>query len=397
MMQSADIVVVGGGYAGVYAATRAARTLGGQGRVVLVSPDDVLVERIRLHENVVHGRQVAHPLARFLSGTGVTHVRARVIGHDADAQSLVLDAGRLGYARLVLTVGSEAAIPDVPGASEHARSLAVGSSGALRAEIARVVSRGGRVVVCGGGLTGVEVATELAEAHPRVRVTLLTSGPVAPLVSDEGRAHVRRVCAGLGIALHENATVTTVAADHVIASGTRHDADLCIWAGGFVASRLPSALGLRVNALGQARVDEALRAEGHAHVFVAGDAAAPALASRAAPLPMGCKTALPQGAHAADNAVASLRGAPLAPFSFTDSIFCISLGRRDGLIQRLSRDGAVLPAVITGLRAAFVKELVCRYTIGALLAARGLLAAVRGVLSPRPVALPGAVATEAAR
>jgi NADH dehydrogenase FAD-containing subunit len=76
---------------------------------------------------------------------------------------------------------------------------------------------------------------------------------------------------------------------------------------------------------------------------------------------MSCKTAMPLAAHAADNLAAELDGARLERFGFGDSLQCISLGRRDGIIQFRGRDGALREKVWTGRRAAWLKELICRY------------------------------------
>jgi NADH dehydrogenase FAD-containing subunit len=81
------------------------------------------------------------------------------------------------------------------------------------------------------------------------------------------------------------------------------------------------------------------------------------------PIKMGCKTALPMGAHAADAALAALTGKFEPPFNFRDTGNCISLGRRDGVIQLRRADGSPTRWVLTGRLAAFVKEQICRYTV----------------------------------
>ena len=76
---------------------------------------------------------------------------------------------------------------------------------------------------------------------------------------------------------------------------------------------------------------------------------------------MCCKTALPMGAHAADNIARRLLDLPAEPFSFGDAGYCVSLGRRDALLQLVRRDGAMTETIFTGRGVAFLKEQACRF------------------------------------
>ena len=78
---------------------------------------------------------------------------------------------------------------------------------------------------------------------------------------------------------------------------------------------------------------------------------------------MGCVSALPMGAHAGGNASRRLRGEEPVPFDMAFKIRCISLGRKDGLVQHVTDDDTPLDKIWTGRRAALVKELICRSTL----------------------------------
>lgn len=84
---------------------------------------------------------------------------------------------------------------------------------------------------------------------------------------------------------------------------------------------------------------------------------------------MTCKTALPLGAHAADNVARAIYQRPEQRFGFGDTGSCISLGRHDGIIQTARRDGTPTTTVFTGRLGAWLKERVCRFTV-AMLACR---------------------------
>lgn len=144
-----------------------------------------------------------------------------------------------------------------------------------------------------------------------------------------------------------------------------------------------------VAADGRVPVDAMLRAR--PELYVAGDASAVEFAP-GRPLPAGCKTAMPMAAQGADNAVAELTGGAAQAFRFGDTGFCVSLGRRDGIIQFVEVDGRPRDAMLTGRVAAWLKEQVCRYTVFSLHAERRGLLAYRW-RRPRRVA---AAATEVA-
>lgn len=362
--EPARVIVVGGGYGGVLAALRIRHALRGRVDVVLVDPRPHLVERVRLHEHVARGRTITHDYARLLRGSGVRFVQGWASDVDLAAATLRVGAHTLPFDRLLLTVGSGTAPARVPGVREHAWALEPEPGERLRERVRELAARGGRVLVVGGGLTGIELAVELAEAHRSLAVTLATRGELGEMVSDEGRGYLRAALARHGVALHEHVALAELEAGCAqLLDGRTLAFDLCVWTGGMTASPLPRTIGLQVDARGSALVDACLRAHGHAHVFVAGDAASLPLPERAdTTIPMGCKTALPLAAHAADNLVASVRGRPLAPFDYADTLLCISLGRRDALVQAMphARPGRLLAR---GRVAAWIKERICRYTI----------------------------------
>lgn len=362
------IVVVGTGYAGTLAALRLDKRLGDVAEVTLVGEAPCFVERIRLHERAAGGAPRVRPIASLLAGTGVRFVEGRVRSIDRAARALQLaDGATLAWDRLLLAIGSRVDVERVPGAREHARTLDAGAVEALAAEVAADAAAGRRLLVVGGGLTAIEAAAELASRLPSLRVTLATAGRLAAgLFVPRAERHLREALDRLGVAVLEEARVVALAARQARLDGGRAlDVDRCLFAGGFVAPPLLAASGFAVNARGQALVDDRLRAVDDPRVWLAGDCAAPVV-SVGAPLHMACKTAMPMGAHAADNLAASFAGAPERPFRFGDSAICVSLGRHDGVVQLRRRDGSPSERVYTGRVAAWIKEQVCRYTVWSL-------------------------------
>jgi NADH dehydrogenase FAD-containing subunit len=128
-------------------------------------------------------------------------------------------------------------------------------------------------------------------------------------------------------------------------------------------------LGLAASPDGRVAVDAYLRVRGLANVFAVGDLAAPpveSVGSGLATTRMGCVSAMPMGAHAADQVGRQLRGLPLVPFGFRYFVQCISVGRRRGVIVSVDADDRPTGRSLRGARAALVKELVCRFVLSAI-------------------------------
>jgi NADH dehydrogenase FAD-containing subunit len=378
------IVVIGAGYAGVLAALRAARTGRGRVDVSLISATDRFVERVRLHEQAAGGRAVDRPLAELLTGTAVRLVHATVSRIERGV--VHTSAGPIAFDRAIVCTGSRVDVDVVPGARAHTLPIDGDRVAELFARARALAGTGGRVAVCGGGLTGVELAAELAEANPGLAVELIAAGELMPMLGARARAHALKVLGRLGVTVREHTRIREVAAGRLDTTAGEIGFDLCAWAAGFRASPLLAASGLPTTADGRAAVDAALRAR--PDLYVAGDAARVELVP-GRPLPAGCKTAMPMAAQAADNAVAELTGAAPQAFRFGDAGFCVSLGRRDGIIQLVDIDGRPSGATLTGRFAAWLKEQICRYTVFALHAERRGLMAYRW-RKPRRVALPAA-------
>lgn len=361
-----NVVVLGGGYAGLMAALRLGRRAGGRARVTLVNSSDELVERIRLHQAAAGRALPALSISKLLARRGVAFHRGWARAIDLERRSVDVDGERIGYDSLVIALGSRTDHHRVPGVEEHAHTLDADGPLQLNAAL-RALSDGARVLVAGGGLTAIETASELAESFPKLRVALISAGPLGAQLSKSAQSHFRLVLARLGVELAEGCAITAVERGRVSSSSGPIACELCVWAAGFRGHPLLARAGFDVNQRGQVWVDRELRPRGgeHERTWVVGDAAAPEQPV-GAPVHMTCKTAMPMGAHTADNIARSLRGEPQAPFSFGDTGYFVSLGQRDGVVQLVKRDGTLEERCFTGMGAAFSKRRITAYTVWAL-------------------------------
>jgi NADH:ubiquinone reductase (H+-translocating) len=344
----ARVVVLGGGYAGQLAAQAlAVRT---DAAVTLVDEADRFVQRVRLHEVAAGSAAAAPRYTDLLAGTGVRFVHDRAEALDLAARRVDLrDGGALTYDLLVHALGSHADPHALPGPVEDVST----ATGAARLRD-RLAAGPRRVAVVGAGLTGIELATELAERGHAV--TLVTDGTLGADLSERGARHVRRVCGRLGVVVREG--VRAVAADDDgldLADGTRVAADVVVGTVGFAVPDLARRAGLAVDDDGRVLVRPDLRSTSHPDVLAVGDAAAPTRPDGTV-LRMACATGLPQAQQAARTVAALLAGTEPAPLRFRYALRCVSLGRRDGLVQFVHADDSPREAVLTGRLAAAVKE-----------------------------------------
>ncbi|MFF0426401.1 NAD(P)/FAD-dependent oxidoreductase [Streptomyces sp. NPDC004520] len=357
------IVVLGAGYAGTYAAGNLARRLSpADVEVTVVNAEPDFVQRLRLHQ-LAAGQAIEAPhLADVFAGTGIRLRLARVTAVDPERRVVaVADAdggGELGYDTLLYALGSHVADHGVPGVAEHAFHV-TGRPAALRLrERLDGLDRrgdGGRVLVVGDGLTGIETATEIAESRPGLSVTLVADGELGARLSTGARGHLRRACERLGITVLEHARVEAVEATRALcADGTALECDATVWTAGFAVPPLAAASGFEVTDDGRIVVDRTMRSVSHPDVYAAGDSAW-AVGDNGLPLPMSCASAGYTGMQATEAILGRLTGRRTAHVKLSYPGNHISLGRRDGILQLVDGEARAKTAFMGGRKAARIK------------------------------------------
>ncbi|MEU7955684.1 NAD(P)/FAD-dependent oxidoreductase [Micromonospora humida] len=359
------IVVLGAGYAGANAAARLDRRLHpADTEILLINADAEFVERVRMHQLATGQDLRPRRLVDVFAGTGVQVLIAKVDAVDVERRTVtVVDAGgprQIAYDQLVYALGSTATDRAVPGVTEHACHV-TGKQYALqlRSRLADLTA-GATVLVVGGGLTGIETVTEIAEARPDLRASLAARAGLGDWLSDKARNHLRRAVDRLGITVYEHADVTAVErAGVVTGDGRMIPADVTVWTAGFGVHPIAAATTLSVCATGQIVVDDTMRSVSHPDVYAVGDAAfAPGVTGT--PLRMSCASGVPSAHLAADVIAARLTGDRIPANRIGYAGQCVSLGRRDALVQWVTPDDRPKPSALTGRTAARFKELICR-------------------------------------
>ncbi|MGA0597723.1 NAD(P)/FAD-dependent oxidoreductase [Enterovirga sp. CN4-39] len=351
------LVIVGAGFAGMYAALSAARLREQENvsatelEIVLVSQKPELVIRPRLYEPDP-GRMTA-PLGDVLGAIEVTFVQGEVEEVDTVARSIgILEAAgtrrSLTYDRLVITTGSRLFRPPIPGLEEHGFSVdqledAIELDRHLDGLGARPASLGrDTVVVAGGGFTGIEVATEMPARLRRIlgngsgRVVLVERNPaVVPDMGPTPRPIVQDALRTLGIETRLGVGVTALDKGGVtLSDGGRIESETVIWAAGIRAAPLTGKLPAERDNFGRLLVDRDLRVPGLKDVFAAGDAAQAACDNAGNHALMSCQHATRLGAFAGNNAAADLLRLPLRPYHQEAYVTCLDLGGAGAVLTR---------------------------------------------------------------
>jgi len=351
------VVVVGGGYSGTLAANHLRQRTDID--ITLVNPRPVFVERIRLHQFVADTGAATADYDTLL-GDGIRLIVDTVDRIEtADRRVLLGSGAELDYDYLIYAVGSTGAMPStVRGAAEFGYSVAdLESAQRLRYALADL-PLAAPITVVGGGLTGIETASELAErGRP---VTLVCGGILGPSLSNRGRRSVAKQLHKLGVNLLESAAAREVRWDTVaLDDGALLPSGATVWTAGFAVPDLAARSGLSTDALGRLLTDETLTSIDDPHVVAAGDAAAPS----GQPLRMSCQAAGPLGAQAANTVLSRI--AATAPAALNQAFVgqCISLGRSHATLQFARTDDTPVNVAVGGRFAASVKEAVCKGTL----------------------------------
>jgi NADH:ubiquinone reductase (H+-translocating) len=328
------IVVLGAGFAGLWAAIGAARKLDelgidpGRVAVTLVDRHPYHSIRVRNYEAELGGTRV--PLDEVLGPIGVERVEAEVTDIDLSRRRVLLAgaAEALAYDRLVFALGSRLVRPPLPGLAEHAFDVDTYEAGCrLNAHVAALPRRTpspGRwtALVIGGGLTGIEVATEM----PQKLRAALAGAPGEPRViiadrqpwigSDMGvaaREVIDEALTALGVEQRPGISVAAIDEDGAILStGERIDAATIVWCSGIEAHPLTRRFPVEPDRFGRLPVDPFLKIVGMDAEFAIGDTAWFAIDGSHSCV-MSCQHGRPMGRFAGHNVVCDLFGLPMLP------------------------------------------------------------------------------------
>jgi NADH:ubiquinone reductase (H+-translocating) len=340
----ANIVVIGSGFAGLWAALGAARRLEelavptGVVDITVLSRKPFHDIRVRNYEADLNGCRI--PLTEVLDPASISHVVADVSRIDADARTVTTSTGTTHrYDRLVLASGSQVVKPDVPGLREFGFDVDTYDGAAALEQHLRALPGGPRMqaaataVVVGAGLTGIEAACELPGrlrsilGEPAPRVVLIDQNPwVGSDMGISARAVIEKALSDNGIEPRTGVSVARVTRNAVsLSSGEQIEAATVIWCAGMRASSLTAQLPVARDRLGRVTVDDYLRVRGVVGVFAAGDVAAAQMDDDHVSV-MSCQHSRPMGRYAGYNVVSDLFDEPMLALRIPWYVTVLDLG-----------------------------------------------------------------------
>ena len=352
------LVIIGAGFAGMYAALSAARLRDIKGvtpkeiEIVLVAPEPALVVRPRLYEP--KPETLTAPLLDVLDAIDVTYVQGTADSIDTACRSIMVarpngQRTSIVYDRLVVATGSRLFRPNVPGLAQHGFSVdsledAVALDRHLKSLADRPVSNTrGTVVVAGGGFTGIEAATEMPsrlrdalgnDAETRV-IIVDRNEAIAPDMGAGPRPVIENALRELGIETRLGVGVAAIDATGVtLSDGERIETATVIWAAGMRAAPLTAQVPGERDSFGRLVVDRELRVVGVPAVFATGDAAKAYCDDDGNTALMSCQHATRMGAFAGNNAVAELLGEAPTAYHQKAYVTCLDLGEAGALFTR---------------------------------------------------------------
>ena len=357
----AKLVVIGGGFAGLWAT-----------RALAKAPLDItLIDRVNHHlfqpllyqvaTAGLSAPDIAAPLRQILRDqANVRVLLAEVSGIDLPHKTVTLQGGQqLPYDQLLVASGATYSYfghdewaPHAPGLKTLDDALLIRRRVLLAFERAEAATTEEEqqawlhFAVVGGGPTGVELAGTLAEIarHTlrqefrridprRAQVRLIEAGPALlasfpPRLQQRTRTQLER----LGVEVQCGTPVADITATGYRLGDRVESCRTVLWAAGVAASPLGSMLGAEIDRAGRVKVNADLTLPGHPDVFVAGDLAA-VLQPDGRPVPGVAPAAKQMGSHVAATLKARLKGQPSTPFVYADYGNLATIGRMAAVVD----------------------------------------------------------------
>jgi NADH dehydrogenase len=331
----------------------------GDVEVVLVDRND-FHQYVHLAYEIVTGvkkvSDLTVPLSELLEKRRIRFVQANVDAIDLVNKVVKTDSGDVPYSELVVALGSEPSYYNIKGVEEHAFCVcSVEAAAQVRDELMKVMAQEEKpkIVVGGGGFTGVELAGEIAD-ELKCCVTVIegSEGLLPSWGIPEFSRKVAAVLAEMGVEFILGKSIAEVKSDVVVLNdGSQVEFSVFVWASGVQASRIARESGFRTGKNGRVMIDEFCEAVGFPGVYVVGDCALVADPRSGDVLPQCVEVALQQAEVVAENLYADVMGAEKTEYVPKFSGLILAVGERYGI-------GRISGVELEGRLALTVKKLI---------------------------------------
>ncbi|MFO3904847.1 NAD(P)/FAD-dependent oxidoreductase [Enterobacter hormaechei] len=343
-----QILIVGSGFAGMWAAVSAARladlTASKDLEISVLAPRPELRIRPRFYEEQVAG--YAAPLSDLFAELNINFIAGSAERIDAKQKSVWYRDSQgnvtlATYDRLIVATGSQTRRPSIAGLNEFAFDIdQLESAQLFENHLDSLASRPATperntVVVCGGGFTGIELATELPArlrarfgADTQTKVIVVERGAViGGRYSEALRQTIEEASHELGVEWRLNSEIEAIDANGVtLKNGERIAAATVVWTAGVEAHPLSQQITGERDNQGRLVVNESLQVPAHPEIYATGDMAHARTDDLGNTALMTCQHAIQLGKFAGHNAAASLLEVEPYPYRQVNYVTCLDLG-----------------------------------------------------------------------
>lgn len=352
------IVIIGGGFGGIYTAKRLIKKLKGEAHITLIDKKNYFLFSPMLHEVATGGLNRSHivqPIREILKGENFDFLRSEISNIDFNKKEITSDKGKIRYDYLVIATGAKPNFYNIPGAEENSLPLNQSAHASMiknrviecfemaeKTKDMKLRKKTLTFVIIGGGPTGVELAAELAEfTHQNLernyknlnvqdaKIYVIQRGNrIIPMMDDKSidrathRLHQKKVMIKL------NTTVDKVTKDGVMINGREFlEACTVIWAGGVKPNLIKMNPDV-ADEKGHLHVDEFLQVKNVKDAYALGDCAF-STNPGGKPIPALAQVAVEQAKIVADNLVADVKlTGKKKKFTFEEKGLLVSVGQR---------------------------------------------------------------------
>ncbi|MEL7034764.1 MAG: NAD(P)/FAD-dependent oxidoreductase [Cyanobacteria bacterium J06592_8] len=349
--QPTRICILGGGFGGLYTALRLNEfpwRSSEKPEITLVDSRDRFLFAPLLYELLTGELQtweIAPPFEQLLQNTSIRFHQKRVTGIDIEAKQVQLQTDQpLNYDYLVLAMGGETPLDIVPGAAEYGIPFRTLEDAYRLEERLRVLEASDldkiRVVIVGGGYSGVELACKLADRlQERGRIRLIErNNEILSGSPSFNREAAQRALQQRQVWMDLETTVQSIEADAIALEYRQQvdniPADIVLWTVGTRITDVVKSLPLKQNQRGQIMATSTLQAFDHPEIFALGDLA-DCRDADGQNIPPTAQAAFQQADYTAWNLWAAITGRPLLPFRYQGLGEMMTLGTDDATLTGL--------------------------------------------------------------
>ena len=363
-MNKIKIVIIGGGFGGVYSARHLYKLFGNKAEITLINKTNYFLFTPLLHEVATGGltpQSVIESLREIFRGTSIKCIEDTVIEINKENKTVKTPNSLFNYDYLIISAGAETNYFGIPGAQENSFTLkSLNDAIILRNHIIETFENAIKnnnkdaltFAIVGAGATGVELATELAEyvkgtlcsyyknsivAKDEIKISIITNAPeILTVFPEKMREIAKNALIKNNINIINNATVIKVDNELItFADSTTLKAHTIIWVAG-VKPSISIINGIDIGPKGRMEINEYLQNINNEYIFGLGDASGT--------FPMLAQIAVQQAKTVAYNIYAHIGNLKLDKFETKIKGLLISLGQwnASGNFKNITLSGPIM-------------------------------------------------------